>query len=120
MYIGYWTINEYYYYYYYNWLYKRIGIFSVSFSCDKLCSDNIVPERFIQKIPITVIWDNNDFREETPSGEGTTVSTNGLLVQMIGYIQLLMMILNPCHVLTVSTSICQKTRSAPLTILQTF
>ena len=86
MYIGHLTINKYYYCYYYNWLYKRFGIFSVSFSCDKFCSDNIVLERFMQKIPTTVIWDNNDFREETPSGESTTVSTNGLLVQMIGYV----------------------------------
>ena len=31
-----------------------------------------------------VIWDNNDFREETPSGEGTTHNTSGLLVQRIG------------------------------------
>ena len=46
--------------------------------------DNIVPEGFIKKIPTTVIWDNNDFREETPSGEGTTHTTNDLLVQRIG------------------------------------
>ena len=50
----------------------------------QLCTDNIVPEGFIKKIPTTVIWDNNDFREGTPSGEGTTHNTNGLLVQRIG------------------------------------
>ena len=50
----------------------------------QLCTDNIVPEGFIKKIPTTVIWDNNDFREETPSGEGTTDNTNGLLVLRIG------------------------------------
>ena len=50
----------------------------------QLCTDNIVPEGFIKKIPTTVIWDNNDFMEETPSGEGTTHNTNGLLVQRIG------------------------------------
>ena len=43
----------------------------------------IVPEGFIKKIPTTVIWDNNEFREETPSGECTTHNTNGLLVQRI-------------------------------------
>ena len=43
----------------------------------KLCTDNIVPEGFIKKTPTTVIWDNNDFREETHN-------TNGLLVQRIG------------------------------------
>ena len=50
----------------------------------QLCTDNIVPEVFIKKIQTTVIWDNNEFREETPSGEGTTHNTNGLLVQRIG------------------------------------
>ena len=34
----------------------------------QLCTDNIVPEGFRKKFPTTVIWDNNDFREETPSG----------------------------------------------------
>ena len=48
-----------------------------------LCTDNIVPEGFIKKFPTTVIWDNNEFREETPSGEGTTHTTNGLLVQRV-------------------------------------
>ena len=50
----------------------------------QLCTDNIVPERLIRKIPTKVIWDNNDFREDTPSGEGTTHNTNGILVQRIG------------------------------------
>ena len=50
----------------------------------QLCMDNIVPEGLIKKIPTTVIWDNNEFREETPSGEGTTHNPNGLLVQRIG------------------------------------
>ena len=49
----------------------------------QLCSDSIVPEVFIKKIPTTVIWDYNYFRQETPSGEGTTHNTNGLLVQRI-------------------------------------
>ena len=50
----------------------------------QLWTDNIVPEGFIKIIPTTVIWYNNDFMEETPSGEGTTHNTNGLLVQKIG------------------------------------
>ena len=49
----------------------------------QLYMENIVPEGFIKKIPPTVIWDNSDFREETPSGEGTTHNTNGLLVKRI-------------------------------------
>ena len=31
-----------------------------------LCTDNTVPEVFIKKIPTTGIWDNNEFREDTP------------------------------------------------------
>ena len=50
----------------------------------QLCTENIVPEGFIKKISTRVIWDNNEFREETPSGEGTTHNTNGLLGQRIG------------------------------------
>ena len=49
----------------------------------QLCTDNIVPEGFLKKIPTTVIWDNNEFREEMRSGEGTTHNTNDLLVQRI-------------------------------------
>ena len=48
----------------------------------QVCTDNTVPEGFSKTIPTTVIWDNNDFREETPSGEGSTHNTN--LVQIIG------------------------------------
>ena len=70
----------------------------------QLCSDSIVPEGFLKKITTTVIWDNNDFREETPSGEGNIHNTNGLRFK--GY-DVLMMILNPFNVLTVSPIICQ-------------
>ena len=52
----------------------------------QLCMENIVPEGFIKKIQPTVIWDNNDFREETPYGEGTTHNTNGFLARRIGYV----------------------------------
>ena len=47
----------------------------------QLACDTIIPEGFRKKVPTTVIWDNNDFMEETPSGEGTTHNTNGLLCQ---------------------------------------
>ena len=49
----------------------------------QLYTDNIVPEVFIKKIPTTVIWDNNDFREETPSAEGTTHNTNAFVVHRV-------------------------------------
>uniref|UniRef100_UPI00358E324A uncharacterized protein n=1 Tax=Myxine glutinosa TaxID=7769 RepID=UPI00358E324A len=32
-------------------------------------------------IPTTLVWDNNDFGEETLSGRGTTHNTNGIVVQ---------------------------------------
>ena len=49
-----------------------------------LCSDSTVPEGVIKKIPTTVIWEDNDFSEETHSGEGITHNTNSFLVQRIG------------------------------------
>ena len=49
----------------------------------QLYTDNIVPEVFIKKITTTVIWDINDFREDTPSGEGTTHNTNGIVVHRV-------------------------------------
>ena len=40
-----------------------------------------VPEGFkVGRIP-TVVWDNIDFNEETPSDKGTTHRTNGILIQ---------------------------------------
>ena len=42
----------------------------------------IVPEGFAKRVHTTVVWDNNDFREETPTGGGTTHNINGLLCQM--------------------------------------
>ena len=80
----------------------------------QLCTENIVPEGFINKIPTTVIWDNNDFREETPTGEGTTHNTNGLLVQRIVCVDDGTKSI-PC--INRSPSICPKPRSASLTLL---
>lgn len=37
---------------------------------------NIIPEAFT-----TIVWDNNDFNEETVSGKGTTHVANGIIVQ---------------------------------------
>ena len=50
----------------------------------QVCSNIIVPEGFIRKIPTKVIRDNNYFREKAPSGEDITHNTHGLLVQRIG------------------------------------
>ena len=80
----------------------------------QLCTDNIVPEGFIKKFPTTVIWDNNEFREETPSGEDTTHNTNGLLVQRIGCVDDGTESI-PC----INNESKHLPKSAPLTLLQT-
>ena len=33
------------------------------------------------RIPTTIVWDNNDFGEESLSGHGTTHNTNGIVIQ---------------------------------------
>ena len=82
----------------------------------QLCTDSIVPEGFIKKIPTAVIWNSNDLKEETHSGKGTTHNTNGLVVKRIGcvdddteYI--------PC--INSEFKHRPKTKSGPLTLLQT-
>ena len=47
----------------------------------QLNSSDIVPVGYTTQVPSIVIWDNNDFMEETSSGAGTTHNTNGILVQ---------------------------------------
>ena len=47
----------------------------------QLESCSLVPAGFLKNIPCMLVWDNNDFSEETASGEGTTHNTNGLLCQ---------------------------------------
>ena len=80
----------------------------------QLCTDNIVPEALRKKIPTTVIWDNNDFREETPSDGGTTHNTNGLLVLRIGYVDDGTESI-PC----INSESKHLPKNAPLTLLQT-
>lgn len=43
--------------------------------------DVFVPRNIAQEVPSTVVWDNNDFLEETPSGKGTTHVANGIIIQ---------------------------------------
>lgn len=40
-----------------------------------------IPENIRVEIPATLVWDNNDFGEETLSGKGTTHNTNGMIIQ---------------------------------------
>ncbi|XP_070569267.1 uncharacterized protein [Ptychodera flava] len=40
-----------------------------------------LPPGFCQEVFTTLVWDNNDFGEETLSGKGTTHNTNGIIIQ---------------------------------------
>ncbi|XP_070571877.1 uncharacterized protein [Ptychodera flava] len=40
-----------------------------------------LPPGFCQEVFATLVWDNNDFGEETLSGKGTTHNTNGIVIQ---------------------------------------
>ncbi|KAL5019691.1 hypothetical protein ScPMuIL_002583 [Solemya velum] len=40
-----------------------------------------VPLGFRRNVFTTLVWDNNDFGEETLSGKGTTHNTNGIIIQ---------------------------------------
>ena len=44
--------------------------------------DSMIPEGFVKSAPTILVWDNNDFKEETPSGHGTTHNTNGVIIQL--------------------------------------
>ena len=80
----------------------------------QVCTENIVPEGFIKRIPTTVIRDNNELREVTPSGEGTTYNTNGLLIQRIGCVDDGTESI-PC----INSESKHLPKRAPLTLLQT-
>lgn len=43
--------------------------------------ENSLPSIIQPGIPTTLVWDNNDFGEETLSGHGTTHNTNGIVIQ---------------------------------------
>ena len=42
---------------------------------------NSFPSTIQPVIPTTLVWDNNDFGEETLSGHETTHNTNGIIIQ---------------------------------------
>lgn len=49
---------------------------------EKQASRNtLVPEGFKKGVPVSLVWDNNDFREESVSGKNTTHNTNGIILQ---------------------------------------
>ena len=44
-------------------------------------NDSFLPRNIVNDVFTCLVWDNNDFREETPSGKGTTHVTNGIAIQ---------------------------------------
>lgn len=40
-----------------------------------------IPENISAEMPVTLVWNNNDFGEENLSGKGTTHNTNGIIIQ---------------------------------------
>ena len=40
-----------------------------------------IPRNIVQGLFTTIVWDNNDFNEETLSGKGTTHVANGIIIQ---------------------------------------
>ena len=47
----------------------------------QLSRNEVIPPGFEKGVAATLIWDNNDFQEETLTGGSTTHNTNGILVQ---------------------------------------
>ncbi|XP_067300890.1 uncharacterized protein [Pseudorasbora parva] len=43
--------------------------------------DTYIPPNITVQVQATLVWDNNDFGEETLSGKGTTHNTNGIVIQ---------------------------------------
>ncbi|KAJ8049553.1 hypothetical protein HOLleu_02339 [Holothuria leucospilota] len=43
--------------------------------------NDYLPSLIAPDTPATIVWDNNDFGEETLSGRGTTHNTNGIIIQ---------------------------------------
>lgn len=42
--------------------------------------DTYIPPNITVQVQATLVWDNNDFGEETLSGKGTTHDTNGTVI----------------------------------------
>ena len=41
----------------------------------------VMPVNIFPNIPVCLVWDNNDFREDTLSGKNTTHCTTGIVIQ---------------------------------------
>jgi hypothetical protein len=58
-----------------------IRMYETSLAFLRLESSEQIPKGFATGKLLTMIWDNIDFQEETPTGHGTTHHTNGIMVQ---------------------------------------
>lgn len=54
---------------------------ALALSCNNTDQNLIIPRNINPGSFSTIIWDNNDFNEETVSGKGTTHVANGIIVQ---------------------------------------
>ena len=59
-------------------VYKHDSALSLASSMEH---DIIIPRNISKETFATIVWDNNDFREETPTGKGTTHVANGIIIQ---------------------------------------
>ena len=59
-------------------VYKHDSALSIASSMEH---DIIIPRNISKGTFATIVWDNNDFREETPTGRGTTHVANGIIIQ---------------------------------------
>ena len=47
-----------------------------------MSNDSAIPPVFTCNVPTTLAWDNDDFSEETRSGQGTTHITGGIIIRL--------------------------------------
>ncbi|KAM9323000.1 LOW QUALITY PROTEIN: uncharacterized protein KZ484_021072 [Pholidichthys leucotaenia] len=60
-----------------------IMVYETSLAMLRRVTAHLIPDGFVQKQLLTMVWDNIDFNEETMSGAGTTHHTNGIMLQAI-------------------------------------
>lgn len=65
-----------------------------------------IPPSIVPEISVTLVWDNNDFGEETLSGKGTTHNTNGIIIQI-----------PPVMYLSLNLYRCRKAGKGPFNLL---
>lgn len=53
----------------------------VALATVQLRRQGIIPNGFVKSSHTILVWDNNDFAEDTPTGHNTTHNTNGVIIQ---------------------------------------